>query len=157
MPEIYATPAQVASEVKPLKTRVDYVYEKAGFAEIVGGTSKTHIVTVRNTTCDGGGYDEMDDYFFLLSRSEVYGGAEVSGVNEGEPYPCYANYSDLSAPGTGPDSNRIKYKNGTAQYWWNRTPNSGNGGDVRLVNAAGGVSSYVAYNSGGVAPACNII
>ena len=124
----------------------------ADFLAVIG---KTHIVVTRNTVCDGGGYDEMDDYFFLLSRSEIYGGVEVSGVNEGSPYPYYADYSDLSAAGMGNDSNRIKYRGGTAQFWWNRTPSSGSGSNV--VYTAGYVSSNGANNSYGVAPACNII
>lgn len=126
----------------------------ADFLAVIG---KTHIVVSHNTVCDGGGYDEMDDYFFLLSRREVYMGNEVSGVIEGEPYPYYSDYSDLSVPGTGADSNRIKYRNGSAQYWWNRTPHSGTGINVRTVYTTGAVYHNIAYNSLGVAPACNII
>lgn len=126
----------------------------ADFLAVLG---KTHIVTVRNTTCDGGGYDETDDYFFLLSRSEVYGGTEVSGVNEGEPYPCYANYSDLSAPSTGPDSNRIKYGNGVAQYLLLRTSYYGDGNKVHIVGKTGSVGAGNAGSSAWAAPACNII
>ena len=126
----------------------------ADFLAVLG---KTHIVVARNTVTDGGGFDEMDDYFFLLSRSEIYGGAEVSGVNEGEPYPYYANYSDLSVPGTGADSNRIKYGNGTAQYWWNRTPYYGDGRYVRTVGTKGSVGAGNAGIGSRVAPACNII
>lgn len=126
----------------------------ADFLAVIG---KTHIVVSRNTVCDGGGFDEMDDYFFLLSRREVYMGNEVSGVIEGEPYPYYSDYSDLSAAGTGADSNRIKYRGGAPQYWWNRTPYSGGGGIVRYVSTTGSLYNYYAYSSYGVAPACNII
>lgn len=118
---------------------------------------KTHIVVSRNTVCDGGGSDEMDDTFFFLSRREVYMGNEVASVVEGEPYPYYSDYSDLSAPGTGADSNRIKYRNGAAQYWWNRSPYAGDGIYVRGVYATGAMSRNFASYSGGVAPACNII
>ena len=126
----------------------------ADFLAVIG---KTHIVVSRNTVCDGGGYDEMDDYFFLLSRREVYMGNEVASVIEDEPYPYYSDYSDLSAPDTRADSNRIKYRGGTAQHWWNRTPNSGYGHTVRHVYTTGGLNYISAYYSGGVAPACNII
>lgn len=126
-------------------------------ADFLAAIGKTHIVVARNTVCDGGGYDEMDDYFFLLSRSEIYGGVEISGVNEGSSYPYYADYSDLNGAGMGNDSNRIKYRGGTVQYWWNRTPYSGYGYLVRGVYTAGGVGGNYAHNSGGVAPACNII
>lgn len=126
-------------------------------ADFLAAIGKTHIVVARNTVCDGGGYDEMDDYFFLPSRSEIYGGVEVSGVDEGEAYPYYSDYSDLAAAGLNNDSNRIKYRNGTTQGWWNRTPDSGNGSGVRRVGTTGSVNSNYANYSIGVAPACNII
>jgi hypothetical protein len=99
----------------------------------------------------------MDDYFFLLSRREAYMDNEVAGVIEGEPYPYYSDYSDLSAPGTINDSNRVKYRGGSAQWWWLRTPHSGNGYGVRLVIPTGGLGTDYAYYGPGVAPACNII
>lgn len=126
-------------------------------ADFLTAIGKTHIVVARNMVCDGGGYDEMDDYFFLLSRSEIYGGVEISDVNEGTAYPYYADYSDLTAAGTGDDSNRIKYRNGSAQYWWNRTPTPGSCDSVRVVNATGAVYYYYALYKFGVSPACNII
>ena len=126
----------------------------ADFLAVIG---KTHIVVSRNTVCDGGGSDEMDDTFFLLSRREVFDGNEVANVIEGEPYPYYANYSDLSAAGTGADSNRIKYRAGTAQYWWLRSPYAGNGAYARYIGPTGAVNYYYAYFSYGVAPACCII
>jgi len=127
-------------------------------ADFLSAIGKTHIITARNTVCDGGGYDEMDDYFFFLSRSEAYMGNEIASAIEGEPYPYYSDYSDLSAPGTGSDSNRVKYLGGSAQWWWIRTPNPESGNGVRNVSTTGALtSSYSAYGFGGVAPACNII
>ena len=84
-------------------------------------------------------------------------GDEVSSVKEGEPYPYYSNYSDYTSPNTGADSNRVKYKNGSPQWQWERTPDAGSSGYVRYVGSAGGLNSGSAYGSGGVAPACNII
>jgi hypothetical protein len=126
----------------------------ADFLAVIG---KTHIVVSRNTISDGGGFDEMDDYFFLLSRREVYMGNEVASVIEGEPYPYYSDYSDLSAPGTKNDSNRVKYRNGNAQPWWLRTPNSENGFYVYSASAEGKISNSFTYSGYSVAPACNII
>lgn len=126
-------------------------------ADFLATVGRTHIVVSRNTVCDGGGYDEMDDFFFLLSKREVYMGNEVASVIEGEPYPYYSDYSDLSAPGTGVDSNRIKYRGRNAQYWWLRTPYSRYGYVVRTVGTAGNLNSHGANASHGVAPACNII
>lgn len=124
------------------------------FLAVIG---KTACVVSRNTVTDGGGSDEFSDKFFLLSRREVYMGNEISSVIEGEPYPYYSDYSDLTAAGTDADSNRIKHRNDVARYWWLRTPFPRNGGIVRCVNTAGSLSSYSVYSSYGVAPACNII
>lgn len=126
----------------------------ADFLAVIG---KTHIVVSRNTVCDGGGSDEMDDKFFLLSRREVFGGNEIASVIEGEPYPYYANYSDLSAAGTGADSNRIKYRAGTALHWWLRSHYAGTGHYPRYISHAGTVNQVSANESLGVVPACNII
>ena len=118
---------------------------------------KTHIVVSRNTVTDGGGYDEMDDYFFLLSRREAYMGNEVGDVIEGEPYPYYSDYSDLSAAGERADSNRIKHRDGATSSWWLRTPNAGTNGYARSVYGSGAMGIDWANSALGVAPACNII
>lgn len=124
------------------------------FLAVLGASPK--VVTL-NTVTDGGGSVTLDDKFFLLSRSEVYGSLE-NNIDEGSPYPYYSNYSDLSAAGTGDDSNRVKYSGGTAQVWWLRSPVSASGHAVRTVNTSGGVSSgNFTNNIRGVAPACNII
>ena len=124
------------------------------FLSVIGEVTKR---TALNTVSDGGGYEDTIEKFFLLSRSEVYGGNEVTG-GEGAAYPYYSDYSDLGSAGTGNDSNRIKYRSGSAQYWWLRSPDAGGAGGVRSVGAAGSVTSYLAISlSNGVAPACCII
>ena len=133
----------------------------AGFLSVVDDELRAVIgnVTKRsalNIVVDGGGYEDSEELMFLLSRSELYGGLE-NNINEGEPYPYYANYSDLSAPGTAADSNRIKYRNGSAQYQWTRSCYSGYAGIARGVLPTGLISDRSAYDSYGVAPACNII
>ena len=84
-------------------------------------------------------------------------GDEVSSIKEGEPYPYYSDYSDYTSPNTGADSNRVKYKNGSPQWQWERTPYAGGSSGVRSVNATGSLNSHFANGSGGVAPACNVI
>lgn len=125
------------------------------FLAVVGST---HIIAPRAVNYEGNpAYDEMDDKFFLISRTEAYGGKEVSTVNDGTPYPYYSDYSDLTAPGIGVDSNRIKYRNGAAKWWWTRTPNVDYGYNVRGLYTAGYVYSYGVNNGLGVSAACNII
>ena len=126
----------------------------ADFLAVIGKTTK---VTCRNTVTDGGGSDTTKDKFFLLSRREVFAGNEVSNVTEGEPYPFYSDYSDYTSANTGADKNRIKYRGGSPQWWWLRTPSTGSGNGVRGVRPDGILNSGGANDSGGVAPACNVI
>lgn len=126
--------------------------------DFIKSIKKTHIKVARNTLFESGGYDEMDDYFFLLSKPQVYGGATVTGVDEGSVYPYFENYSDLSAAGLDADKNRIKTKNSSAAMWWRlRSPGVSTGHYTWLVNVAGyvSVSAYAAY-SGGIVAACTI-
>lgn len=139
-----------------------WVSNKAGFmngmdADFLAVIGKTTKVTCRNNVTDGGGSDTTKDKFFLLSRRELFMGDEVSSVKEGEPYPYYSNYSDYTSPNTGADSNRVKYKNGSPQWQWERTPNAGGSYNVRIVNSAGFLNGSNACSGGGVAPACNVI
>lgn len=126
----------------------------ADFLAVIGKTTK---VTCRNTVTDGGGSDTTKDKFFLLSRREVFAGNEVSNVTEGEPYPFYSDYSDYTNANAGADKNRIKYRGGSPQWWWLRTPYTGHGYYVRIVDADGSLHISGASGSGGVAPACNVI
>jgi len=139
-----------------------WVSNKAGFmngmdADFLAVIGKTTKVTCRNNVTDGGGSDTTKDKFFLLSRRELFMGDEVSSVKEGEPYPYYSDYSDYTSPNTGADSNRVKYKNGSPQWQWERTPSAGYSSDVRYVYNTGNLNYYGASNGGGVAPACNVI
>ena len=139
-----------------------WVSNKAGFmngmdADFLAVIGKTTKVTCRNNVTDGGGSDTTKDKFFLLSRRELFMGDEVSSVKEGEPYPYYSDYSDYTSPNTGADSNRVKYKNGSSQWQWERTPSAGDSHYVRIVNSTGNLSSGNANYGGGVAPACNVI
>lgn len=123
------------------------------FVSVLGKVKKT---TALNNVTDGGGKVESTERIFLLSRSEVYAGNEVTG-GEGAPYPYYANYSDFAAASTGADTNRIKYRNGAAQYWWLRSPYVGHASRVCYVSPSGTLSTSYAMDSNGVAPACVII
>lgn len=128
------------------------------FLDVVGTVTKN----TQKSITEGYGISSSSERFFLLSRSEVYGGNErTADGSEGEAYPYYGSgYSTLSAPGTGSDKNRVKYRNGSAYYWWLRTPTADNGRYVRLVIHYGNLNFYNANGSRssfGVAPACVIV
>lgn len=123
------------------------------FIEVVQKAIKT---TVRNTVCEDGTSYTTEDKFFLLSRDELFMGPERSAYPEGSAYDYYRNFSDYSTPNTGADSNRVKYVNGSATYWWQRTPYAGIAFSVRRVYPSGAYDSSDAYGAIGVVPACII-
>ena len=125
------------------------------FLDVIGEVKK---ITVLNTLTDNtdGAYIETDEKFFLLSVDEAYFVTE-GGVKQGTPYAYYKNYSDHSAPSNNADSNRIKYRNGSATYWWLRSPYPWYAYSVRFVTPTGGLDFSGATSSLGVAPACCIV
>lgn len=162
----YINSSAAAGSVWTPKTKFDrppfWVTTTAGFLNdvdknflsVIGEVIKK---TALNTVSDGGGSIETNEKFFLLSRSEIYGGDEVTG-GEGAAYSYYANYSDLAVPGVGNDVNRIKYMDGAARNWWLRSPYISYAYNVRIVSSTGNVGNYFAnYNYYGIAPACCII
>ena len=128
----------------------DYATTKAGFMsyfsnDFLAVIGKTKIKTVK-ASVDGGSYEEMaNEYFYLPSTTEV-GLANENNIAEGTLFPYF-------------DSNdkRKKSYNGSATYWWLRTPDYSYSVGVRGVNTDGTLSDYYACNARGVAPACNII
>ena len=124
------------------------------FVKVLGNVKKK---TALNTVSDGGGSIETDEKVFLLSRSEIYAGDNITG-GEGTPYAYYSMFSDYNAPNTGADTNRIKYRAGVAKYWWLRSPYVGYAYTVCSVFPSGAFNSYShATISYGVAPACVIV
>ena len=123
------------------------------FLSVIGEVTKK---TALSTVSDSGGSVETNERFFLPSRSEVYGGDEVTG-GEGVAYPYYSNNSDLGSAGTGNDSNRIKYSDGSVWYWWLRSPYVDTANSVRFVFTTGRINNTSANGNYGVAPICCIV
>lgn len=125
------------------------------FLSIVGPVNKN----TQKTVVDGYGMDTTQDTFFLLSRPEVYGGTErnTDGA-DGVVYEYYdSGRSDLYSPGTGADSNRIKYTNNVALTQWLRTPNAETGNQVRTIGTTGSITQVPSNNRYvRFAPACVI-
>ena len=102
---------------------------------------------------DGGQKVTTYDKFFIPSNSQIW---FTASDTEGKPWDFYTMFSDLSAAGTGADSNRIKRLNGSATYWWTRTPNGSYASFGSLVDPSGSGDGTSAVGSYGVAPACVI-
>jgi hypothetical protein len=137
----------------------DAPYDGGGFLarldpELVAVLGAVDKHVARNTLTDGGGQDLFSDKAFLLSRVEAYAGTE--GVTAGElPYAYYAAMA--AEPTSGELAGRIKYRSGSAVYWWLRSPNLGGASSPHFVMSTGQLSNNIASGSRGVAPAVVIV
>lgn len=124
------------------------------FLSVIGAVYKDTKITSPNES----GVTTTVDKFFLLSATEINGGIN-QGVAEGTAYGFYVLYSDLSSATMGADTNRIKYSDGVAVTWGQRSPyyNGANGAyNIRSVTKIGGGVQHGANASIGLAPACCI-
>lgn len=152
---------QVAGQVWTPQTKWDrppsWVSNSNGFLNgldesFVSALGKAKKITALNIATDGGGSWVSHEKVFLLSKTEVYGG-NTNNIAEGVAYSYYSDYSDLSSAGAGADTNRIKYYNGTAQYWWLRSAVTMDSHNVIDIYPSGTVSSGGAYNASLIVPA----
>ena len=85
------------------------------------------------------GLETTSDKLFLLSEIEVFGATQYSYAGEGKQYEYYTA-----------GNSTIKKVNGSANYWWERSPRSGNTGIFCCVYNAGTADHNSASNSCGV-------
>ena len=85
------------------------------------------------------GTQQTNDDLFLLSEIEIFGTTTYSVAGEGTQYEWYKA-----------GNSRIKKVNGSADYWWERSPRSGNTGHFCCVNGSGNANGYAASSSYGV-------
>lgn len=94
------------------------------------------IKTVKKKSGTGGGSSsgtqQTNDDLFLLSEIEIFGTTTYSVAGEGTQYEWYKA-----------GNTKVKKVNGSADYWWERSPGSGGTNTFGYVNSSGG-----AYNSG---------
>ena len=101
------------------------------------------IKTVKKKSGTGGGSSsgtqQTNDDLFLLSEIEIFGTTTYSVAGEGTQYEWYKA-----------GNSRIKKVNGSAVYWWERSPCSGNTSIICFVDSAGNANINNADNSYGV-------
>lgn len=101
------------------------------------------IKTVKKKSGTGGGSSsgtqQTNDDLFLLSEIEIFGTTTYSVAGEGTQYEWYKA-----------GNRRIKKVNGSASYWWERSPYSGYTSDFCYVNSSGAADFNFATYSGGV-------
>lgn len=93
-------------------------------------TLRNVIKTVKKKSGTGGGSSsgtqQTNDDLFLLSEIEIFGTTTYSVAGEGTQYEWYKA-----------GNSRIKKVNGSADYWWERSPHSGNTDYFCFVNSSG--------------------
>ena len=119
------------------------------FVSVLGKVNK---ITNLNNVTDGGGTETSSEKVFLLSSTETY-----CGESDGTAYDYFRNYSDLPSSGTGADTNRVKYLNGTARHWWLRSASSSSAYYTRLITPAGALNYFSARTAYGIVPVCVIV
>lgn len=82
-----------------------------------------------------------NDYFALPAEIEVFGTRSYSASGEGSQFKYYETAS-----------NRIKNINGSAAFWWERSPRSGYSALFCSVGSPGGASGGNASDTYGLAP-----
>ena len=87
---------------------------------------------------------ESTDYFALPSEKEVFGSISYSN-SSAESQNSQLDYYKTSA-------NRVKRVNGSAGWWWERSPFSGYSSVFCAVGSYGSASNGGASDSGGLAP-----
>lgn len=83
--------------------------------------------------------ETTSDKLFLLSEIEIFGATRYSYAGEGKQYEYYSA-----------GNSTIKKVNGSADYWWERSPYSGNASNFCGVNSNGTASTNDASSSRGV-------
>ena len=101
---------------------------------------------------------ESFDKIFLVSRSELYGGAAPIGITDGTAYERYgADHSSLPSPSVNADQNRVKILDGEESVWWTRSVHPRMTESVARIRTDGSIEYVEPSTAGAVAPACCII
>lgn len=104
---------------------------------------KNNIVPVTKLTSAGNQSTQINsttDSLFLLSEIEIFGATQYSKAGEGVQYEYYAAGNPT-----------VKKVNGSASYWWERSPYGSNTTSFCLVDSSGYANYANASNSNGVA------
>lgn len=105
---------------------------------------QTAIKPVNKASGTGGGSssgtETVSDDCFLLAEVEIFGNAKSSVAGEGVQYAYYKA-----------GNSKVKKQNGSADFWWERSPLSGNSGYFCIVYYDGNATGSSATEGNGVA------
>lgn len=159
MKDIYESRAWHSSNVNDYANSTIHSYLNSTFLNLFDTNIKNAIKQVKLPYRAGSGYSTtitsgangLSARIFLLSGKETGFVHSYIPSGEGAELDYFKDCAENSS-----DSKRIAYLNGTATYWWLRSPccNSSNGSTrALLVNANGGWNGYYCSRSCGIRPA----
>ena len=125
----------------PRRTWCNSVYRNAIPASLRGIFKQ---FKVRTANGSGSGVTESTDWFSLFSEKEIFGSTTYAN-SSAESQNTQLNWYKTS-------SNRIKRVNGSAYFWWERSPYSGYSNRFCFVTGSGSADWNYANGSSGLAP-----
>lgn len=116
--------------------------------EVIVPCSANNTYEAPDSTVAKGAKYTVTDKFYLASQREIFGNNSDSVADDSVLFPYYE----------GADAaDRIKYRDGSAAYWWVRTPLSWDASVVRSVLSTGPLDYTGAIRGTGCSPACTIV
>ena len=156
MKDIYESRQWHSSNVNKYESSTIHTYLNGTFLNLFDADIKAQIKTVKLPYRKGGGSggttqqgaNGISAQIFLLSGPEVSFTHSYMDSGEGAVLSYFNGCATTAA-----DSKRIAYLNGTAAYWWLRSPHTSNTGRAWRVNSGGSYGSYYCSFSYGIRPA----
>lgn len=109
-------------------------------------------------TCDGGGYEDLEDLVTLQTMLDM-GYGKNNNVSEG-PVDAEGTVKRTTAYSLWvgkENSDKIKYNGSSASYWWMSSTNPSSAGSERDVYTSGALNGYFGCYAHGVVPSLHII
>lgn len=158
MKDIYENRQWHNSNVNNLENSTIHSYLNGTFLNLFESNIRDAIKQVKLPYRKNGGSGGSDQSGAngLLCKIFLLSGYEIGFTTSDNSYfPVDGAKLSYFEAGTGSSAlnKRIAYLNGSAAYWWLRSPSTGNTGVVWRVLSNGSYGSYVASNSFGIRPA----
>ena len=156
MQDIYENRAWHSSNTNDYANSTIHSYLNSTFLNLFESNIKNAIKQVKlpyrkgsgTSTTVTSGSNGLSAKIFLLSATETSFDFSYMPSGEGAELAYFKGCADNSS-----DSKRVAYLNGSAAYWWLRSPRCSNSNFALYVNSNGDWSNYFCSNSYGIRPA----
>ena len=156
MQDIYENRAWHSSNTNDYANSTIHSYLNSTFLNLFESNIKNAIKQVKlpyrkgsgTSTTVTSGSNGLSAKIFLLSATETSFDFSYMPSGEGAELAYFKGCADNSS-----DSKRVAYLNGSAAYWWLRSPNCGISGNALYVNSDGDWGNGRCSSSGGIRPA----